>query len=318
MYMTSRPGNIISGALPDPSPVDCVLALQALQSENQLHECSLPLAPSEPSFIILTCDGDRIGVIEAPSCPPGSSCSLSSLQKRVKAGRVVSLVLAPPVDVVYGDLHVAVLATLTAVVQVSAELYQPGDVGAPPAQLPVAYEVSIAHDGVLISVTVPASAPEGSRVVISRVSVAGCDVALGEAPLEVIVGFNHAPTPKGSVMAAAEAGDVPALMRLLDGGASTEEKVWVSGLIRVDLSDIGFRCESSTRPPHFPPPCNTSVVLCSWFVFSMLLPHECRLPLPAFPASPCLPCYAPLRPYAPCPPPCLFYPPSLSLLRARL
>jgi hypothetical protein len=119
---------------------------------------------------------------------------------------------------------------LTALVQVSAQLQQPGDLGVPPAQLPAAYEVSIAHGGVLMSVPVPASAPEGSCVVISRVSIAGCDVALGEVPLEVIVGFNHAPAPEGPVIAAVEAGGVPALMRLLDGGASTEEKGgWVSG-----------------------------------------------------------------------------------------
>jgi hypothetical protein len=90
--------------------------------------------------------------------------------------------------------------------------------------LPATFEPSVIHGGVLITVPVPVSAPEGSRVVLSRVSIAGCDVALGEAPLQVIVGFNHAPAPHGPVTAAAEAGDAPALMRLLDGGASTEEK----------------------------------------------------------------------------------------------
>jgi hypothetical protein len=35
--------------------------------------------------------------------------------------------------------------------------------------------------------------------------------------------YNHAPAPAGAVYDAAEAGDVPALMRALEGGASTEE-----------------------------------------------------------------------------------------------
>jgi hypothetical protein len=89
--------------------------------------------------------------------------------------------------------------------------------------LPVDYEPSVTHGGVLISAAVPASAPEGSRVVISRAFVAGCDMALGEAPLQVIVGFNHAPETEGPVYIAAEAGDVAAVKSALEGGASTEE-----------------------------------------------------------------------------------------------
>jgi hypothetical protein len=223
-------GDILLGAYAGPLSVDrCAHAFQALQSETKLHERTLPLAPSEPPFIALTCADGSVGVIDAPSCPPASSCSFYCLQKRVKAGRAAAFVLAPPADVIYGDLHAAVLATLTTLVQVSAELQQLDDLGVPPAQLPVACDLSTTHGGVLITVPVPSSALEGIRVVISRISVAGSDVALGEAPLEVIIGFNHAPTPEGPVRAATEAGDTPALTRLLQDGASTEEKGWVSG-----------------------------------------------------------------------------------------
>jgi hypothetical protein len=117
-----------------------------------------------------------------------------------------------------------VIATLAAITQVAAELEQPDALGVTPAQLPVAYEVSLTLGGVLISVPVPASAPEGSCVVISNASVTGCDVALGKAPPQVAVGINHAPAPAGPVLAAAETGDVPALTRLLGEDASTEEK----------------------------------------------------------------------------------------------
>jgi hypothetical protein len=223
-------GDITRGAYPDPLLVDrCAHAFRELQSETQLQERTLPLAPTEPPCAALLHAGYGIGFIDPPNCPPASSCSLSCLQKRVNAGRAAAFVLAPPADAIYGDTNASVIATLTALVQISAELQQPEDLGVPPAQLPAAYELSLTHGGVLITVSVPASVPGGSRVVISRVSVAGFDVALGEAPLEVIVGFNHFSEPEGPVMAAAEVGDVPTLLCLLDGGASTEEKDTVSG-----------------------------------------------------------------------------------------
>jgi hypothetical protein len=225
--MASRVGHSLSGANPELMLVDvCARALQVLQSETQLYKRSLALAPTEPPFIALTRAGDRVGDILAPNCPPASSCSIYCLQKRVKAGR------APPADIICGGLYATVLATLAALVLVSAELQQPDDLCVALAELPAAYEVSITHGGVRITLPVPASAPEGSRVVISRVSVAGCDVALGEAPLQVIVGFNHAPAPAGPVIDSVRRGDVPALMRLLDGGASAEEKDRVSGTMR--------------------------------------------------------------------------------------
>jgi hypothetical protein len=223
-------GDISRGAAYlDPLSVDrCVHALQALHSETQLHERTLPLTPSELPFIVLTRAGGRIGVVDAPSCPPASSCFLYCLQKRLNAGRSAAFVLAPTVDVMPGDLYAAVLAKLADLVQVNADLQHPGSLGVPPTQLSVACEPSSTHGGVLIAVSVPASAPEGSRVVVSRASVAGCDAALG-GEVHVIVGFNSTPAPAGPVMAAAEAGDVPALMRLLEGGAPTEENDAVSG-----------------------------------------------------------------------------------------
>jgi hypothetical protein len=48
-------------------------------------------------------------------------------------------------------------------------------------------------------------------------------VALGEAPVRVIIGFNHDPAPKGRVHAAAKAGDMYALMQALDDGCSADE-----------------------------------------------------------------------------------------------
>jgi hypothetical protein len=64
---------------------------------------------------------------------------------------------------------------------------------------------------------------DGSEVVLRRVSVAGCDVTLGEAPVRVVIGFNHEPAPKGRLLAAAKSGDIPAMTLALDDGCSTQE-----------------------------------------------------------------------------------------------
>jgi hypothetical protein len=77
-------------------------------------------------------------------------------------------------------------------------------------------------------VTVPEDAALESEVVLRRVSVAGCDVPLGEAPVRVIVGFNHEPAPKGRVWAAVQRRDMPALTQALDDDCSTQEADTVS------------------------------------------------------------------------------------------
>jgi hypothetical protein len=225
-------------------------------SGRETYQRELPIAPVEPSDINLSwVETGLRGFVSVATCPPVSSLSITSLQKRVLPGRPVTLVLATragSANASGADTDILVALALTALVDATVELEPPEPprrslisalakgmrtwwspaAPAPPAAsarlLPVVYEPSVVHGSVLISVVVPASAPEGSRVVISRVSVSGCDVALGEAPLEVVIGFNHASEPEGPVMAAAEAGDAPALMRLLEGGASTEEKDEVS------------------------------------------------------------------------------------------
>ena len=77
-------------------------------------------------------------------------------------------------------------------------------------------------------VHVPSDAPLGSQVVLRSVSVAGCALPLKGVQLCMTVGFNHMPAPKGPVSAAAEAGNVPALLAALDAGGSTAEREWVS------------------------------------------------------------------------------------------
>jgi hypothetical protein len=209
----------------------CTSIFRALESELELDECVLPLAPCEPPVIVLARPGGAIGSVDAPDCPPASSLSITCLQKRVKAGNTAVFALAPSSEAGCSEAHAAVHATLASLVLVRIELQvldnassQRAAVMLPaPVQLPVICDPSATHGGVLIRVLVPASAPEGASVVIRCASVAGCTVPLGETPLQFTVGFSHAPARKGPVTAAAADGDVPALMRLLDGGASTEE-----------------------------------------------------------------------------------------------
>jgi hypothetical protein len=201
---------------------------QALQSERALHSLSLPLAPYELPTITLSRTAAKLGIVDTPSCPPPSSLSITRFRTRVNPGSAVSFVLAQ-----VGDLEASYLdelahhAQVVAVPQVAdgASAAQATEMITLPAEpLPVTYEASATHGGVLISVSVPASTPVGSCIVISRASVAGCDIALDRASRHIVVGFNHIPVPQGHVSAAARSGNVPDLVRLLDGGASTEEK----------------------------------------------------------------------------------------------
>lgn len=95
-----------------------------------------------------------------------------------------------------------------------------------------------------VAVSVPAGASEGSEVVLRSVSVAGFDVELGTVPVRAIVGFNHEPAPAGRFFAAAERGDIPAMMHALGDGCSTQEADAFGGV------SVCVRCDCITRS-HF-------------------------------------------------------------------
>jgi hypothetical protein len=235
----------VPGAL---SAEGCAIVFQALQSEVSLYENSLLLAPSEPPSIVFTRIIAGVGSVDAPVCPPANSLSVTCLRKRVKAGHNATFVIAPSAEAGCGDIGVTVLDTLTALVQARVELHHLGDAQGDAIelqaalyshekQLPATYELSMTHNGVLIVIAVPFSAPDGARVVIRRVSVRGSDALLDGAPLHVTVGFNHAPAPHGPLHMPAFTGDLSALLCLLDDGASTEGKdISVSGSTRVQYA----------------------------------------------------------------------------------
>jgi hypothetical protein len=199
---------------------------------------SLPVAPVESSpitfYSAITC---VLGVVDEHPSIPASRLTLQCMAKRLTAGRALHFVISPPP----GSFDVADAQQLSSradVTRLDAFLQQSADTSAasaaPPAPtalavFPATYEPSSVHGGVLVKLLIPPAAPEGSRVMISRVSVAGCDVALGETPPQVLIGFNHAAAEAGPLCAAASSSDLPALIRALEDGASTEERDAVSG-----------------------------------------------------------------------------------------
>jgi hypothetical protein len=214
----------------------------SLQSARDFYCQTLSLGVVELPSILFSATSS-IGRVDAPVIS-----SLQSLSVRFRATRVIPCrsehcILSPQAS----DASCSTLAALASISKVDAILISddttpsesglpeesprvPGVVLTPPLELlPLTYEPSADHGGVLICFRVPAFAPEGSRVVIVRVTVGGCELPLGEAPLEAIVGFNHAPAPEGPLYDSAQKGDARAVLRLLEGGASTEEKDWVSG-----------------------------------------------------------------------------------------
>ena len=75
----------------------------------------------------------------------------------------------------------------------------------------------------------PSTWANAASVTVVAISLAGRPLPCNCLPLFLHVGYNHAPTPEGDVLAAGETGDVSALKAALDAGGSTEEANEVRG-----------------------------------------------------------------------------------------
>ena len=69
----------------------------------------------------------------------------------------------------------------------------------------------------------PAYWANAASVTIVSLSLAGRPLLCDCLPATLRVGYNHTPAPEGEVFAAAQAGDVPALLAAIEEGGSTEE-----------------------------------------------------------------------------------------------
>ena len=145
-------------------------------------------------------------------------------------------------------LHEGVLKALAAGTEVLASLLVAGLNGGECAVLaPADIEASV--DGVLLIVPFLAGTPQGSRVVINRVWVAGCEVALDELSSSITIGFNHhTPAPAGAMIAAAKAGDLSGVRAALDNGESTEQKDAVSSDCRELIVVLGCGVSRAISP----------------------------------------------------------------------
>ena len=75
----------------------------------------------------------------------------------------------------------------------------------------------------------PAYWANAASVTVHSMSLAWRTLPCVCLPATLRVGYNHAPAPEGAVLAAAETGDVPALLASIEEGGSTEEADEVQG-----------------------------------------------------------------------------------------
>jgi hypothetical protein len=195
---------------------------------------SIPVDHIENTDVLFTFGSEdqnpNLGRIDSSACM--LACDLiivRPIRKRTPLGREVVFRVAPLERQEGGD-RTASIEGVARVIRAHIELIIDD------MKIDLAYSVTLSVDThsrsgcVDLVVPVPSNAPNGSEVVLRRVSAADCDVTLpaDDAPVRVIVGFNHAPAPAGRVFAAAAAGNLPALTEALDDGCSTREMNAVS------------------------------------------------------------------------------------------
>jgi hypothetical protein len=198
------------------STVVMISALQSLHSER-IYDTR---GPHQSTRIIFEVGEADIGSIRALEIPRADDIDVHATAQYVRGGGFA--VFRMTLIGTESDLD---LVASTHVVVAHIELSN-----APAAELMYSVAASTTGAGFIdIVVPIPEQAVEGSSdIILRRLSIAGYDVTLKEAPIRVIVGFNHAIVPGGRVHAAVETGDMLALQEALESGCSTQETDWVS------------------------------------------------------------------------------------------
>ena len=201
-----------------------------------------PYAPVEPSTLVFipSADDRIIGSISAPRSMKACDiaiCCLATAWAWVGTRYSFSVVFADSSIFSNPSEMRAAAESVSSRLQVivnSAQLDQlaPGSEKSPHHPVIVFPEVDISSGGVRVCVDVPLPTAPGSWALqVCRVSLGGVDLDLGALTERVrIVGThvhstacNHAAAPAGAVFAAAESGDVRALIDALGEGGSTDE-----------------------------------------------------------------------------------------------
>jgi hypothetical protein len=213
----------------------CTESSRALQTALESSTLSLDFA--ENADICYNGENGDLGCVDASMRVHAMDLINRSRSKRVGAGGVLRFQLGPRLHPVPVSCATVAMKGVVRVANAHIELF----FGSRKSRL--SFSVSSADNefgGLLdLIVPVPADAALGSEVVLRRVSVAGCDVALDGAPVRFIVGINHESAPEGRLYRAAEAGDIPALTQALDDGCSTQEADEVGFTLRSSCSQAG-------------------------------------------------------------------------------
>ena len=183
---------------------DVARVLRSLIATDPMPAHKLPISVNENTVCNFksgdAMDSFKLGSVLAPHSLVAEELALMRVTARVGTEGPATFVLASKASI---PLHEGVISALAAGTEVRASLLVAG-----PGAVLAPVEIQASVDGVLFIVAFPVSTPIGSRVVINRVWVAGCEVVVDELSSSITIGFNHAPAPEGAMIEAALAGDL--------------------------------------------------------------------------------------------------------------
>ena len=150
-----------------------------------------------------------------------SEFALNRVPPLVLADRPLELVLAAFEQGAGAGAAESVASWISAHALVQISVEAPGQ---PRGQVSVRVKARPSEGGWNVRVLVrPASWANAASVTVVSLSLAGRPLPCDCLPGTMRMGYNHAPAPEGKVLAAAKAGDVPALRAAIEEGESTEE-----------------------------------------------------------------------------------------------
>jgi hypothetical protein len=214
-----------------------VAAADALHVSLMSSNVSLDFFESDDIGFTCTSGSEDLGKVDASVSVTAHDLVILRFSKRVQAGAEARFSIAPRVRQQPDSCTAESFKGVIRILQTEIELV----FGGLAKTLRCCHSCATGGEApggcIDLVVSVPEDAALGSEVVLRRVNVAGCDVALGEAPVRVIVGFNHEPAPEGRVWAAVQKRDISALTQALNDGCSTEE----TDEVRISLPKICWR-----------------------------------------------------------------------------
>ena len=159
--------------------------------------------------------------------PSASEFALNRVPPLVHADRPLELELAAVGQSAGAGAAESVASWISAhaVLQISVEA-----AGQPEGEVSLRVKARPSEGGWIARVLVcPAYWANAASVTVHSMSLAGRPLPCDCLPATLRVGYNHAPAPEGSVLAAAVAGDFQALQEAIEADGSTEEAGEVRG-----------------------------------------------------------------------------------------